>query len=104
MFMKSIRVSSNSTDVYGSIDICGKSNKFGRMAIWNVDEICQKKEFKKSFFFLFFHLDVLDAEAAVDDLSLGDGHVVVVHLLVAHLPVDVAFRSIWKLIENTLAK
>ena len=49
----------------------------------------QKKELKKSFLYLFFHLHVLDAEAAVDDLSLGDGHVVVVHLLVAHLPVDI---------------
>ena len=35
------------------------------------------------------YLDVPDAEAAVDDLSLRDSHVVVVHLLVAHLPVDV---------------
>ena len=34
-------------------------------------------------------LDVPDAEAAVDDLSLGDGHVVVVHLLVGHLTVHV---------------
>ncbi len=40
--MKSTKGSFNSTDVYGSIDICGEFNKFGRMANWNVDEICQK--------------------------------------------------------------
>ena len=30
-----------------------------------------------------------DGEASVDDLSLRDGHVIVVHLLVSHLAVDV---------------
>ena len=34
-------------------------------------------------------LDVLYAEAAVDDLPLRHGHVVVVHLGVVHLAVDV---------------
>ena len=34
-------------------------------------------------------LDVGDGEASVDDLALGDGHLVVVHLLVVHLSVHV---------------
>ncbi len=35
------------------------------------------------------YLDILNRETPVDDFTLGDGHVVVVHLLVVHLPVDV---------------